>query len=584
MACEESDNTLLVAAIDFGTTYSGYAFSTRDSFKKDKLDIKANQVWNAGSKQLLSLKTPTCILLKKNQEIVSFGYQAENDYAAVVTDESENDYYFFQQFKMKLYRCENLTLDTPLLDVRGQSLPAVVVFASCIKALRDHLHQTLSDKGVPVNPDEIKWVLTVPAIWSDGAKQFMRESAKRAGIKDDKLVISLEPEDASIYCQCLSMSSQQGFQEGFSKIQKGTKYMVVDLGGGTVDITAHEKLDEHKMVELCKATGDDCGGTSVDKEFLQIFHDIVGKDVMESLAREEVDSYLDLCRSFETTKRNKFDANNIRPKVTIIFPFVSIDKLCKRKLDKEFETLLTESKYSQKITLKNDKLIIDSELMKSLFRKVIERTIKLIRNTFSYSKARDITTLLLVGGFSECYLVQEQIRKAFSDKTVISPDDPGLAVLKGAVLFGHMPNLIQSRFTRRTYGRRIKPVFDSKLHDRSRLVVEDGEERCDRVFEAFMSANESIQVGTKVKVSYHTIRRRQDKINVAIYVTEEETIPKYVDERGCKKIGEFVIDIPNPTDERRHGKVQFTFGDTEIKAKAVETESKAVVRAKLNLL
>ncbi|XP_076112306.1 heat shock 70 kDa protein 12A-like isoform X1 [Mytilus galloprovincialis] len=583
MACEESDNTLLVAAIDFGTTYSGYAFSTRISFKKDKLDIKANQVWNAGSKQLLSLKTPTCILLRKNLEIVSFGYQAENDYAAVVTDETEDDYYFFQQFKMKLYRCENLTLDTPLLDVRRQSLPAVVVFSSCIKALCDHLHQTLSDKGVSVNPDEIKWVLTVPAIWSDGAKQFMRESAKKAGIKNDKLAISLEPEDASIFCQCLSMASQQGFKEVFSKIQKGTKYMVVDLGGGTVDITAHEKLDEHTMVELCKATGDDCGGSSVDKEFLQIFDDIVGKDVMKSLACEEVDSYLDLCRSFETTKR-KLEASSIRPKVTITFPFFAIDKLCKRKRDKEFETLLSESKYSQKITLKNDKLIIDLEFMKSLFRKVIDRTIKLIRNTFSNGKARDITTLLLVGGFSECHLVQEEIRKAFSDKTVISPDDPGLAVLKGAVLFGHMPNLIQSRFTRRTYGRRIKPLFNSNLHDRSRLVVEDGEERCEGVFEAFMTANESIQVGTKVKVSYHTIRRRQDKINVAIYVTEEETIPKYVDEKGCRKIGEFVIDIPNPTDERRHGVVQFTFGDTEIKAKAMETESKAVVRAKLNLL
>jgi hypothetical protein len=29
MACEPADKTLMVAAIDFGTTYSGYAFSTR---------------------------------------------------------------------------------------------------------------------------------------------------------------------------------------------------------------------------------------------------------------------------------------------------------------------------------------------------------------------------------------------------------------------------------------------------------------------------------------------------------------------------------------------------------------------------
>ena len=44
MACEPADTTLMVAAIDFGTTYSGYAFSTRHDFSINKLDTKANQV------------------------------------------------------------------------------------------------------------------------------------------------------------------------------------------------------------------------------------------------------------------------------------------------------------------------------------------------------------------------------------------------------------------------------------------------------------------------------------------------------------------------------------------------------------
>lgn len=58
---------------------------------------------DAGTKQLLSLKTPTCILLKKNKEFVSFGYEAENAYADIVENNEENDYFFFQQFKMILY-------------------------------------------------------------------------------------------------------------------------------------------------------------------------------------------------------------------------------------------------------------------------------------------------------------------------------------------------------------------------------------------------------------------------------------------------------------------------------------------------
>ena len=39
----------------------------------------------------------------------------------------------------------------------------------------------ISDQRVAngcLNADEIHWVLTVPAIWNDAAKQFMREAAE----------------------------------------------------------------------------------------------------------------------------------------------------------------------------------------------------------------------------------------------------------------------------------------------------------------------------------------------------------------------------------------------------------------------
>lgn len=37
--------------------------------------------------------------------------------------------------------------------------------------------QQIIKKDLPVKKTEITWVLTVPAIWSDPAKQFMREAA-----------------------------------------------------------------------------------------------------------------------------------------------------------------------------------------------------------------------------------------------------------------------------------------------------------------------------------------------------------------------------------------------------------------------
>lgn len=97
-------SALMVVAIDFGTSYSGYAFSTRNDFQRDPLKIHANQAWNSGKKQLLSLKTPTCLLLDKKREIVSFGYEAEDAYAELVLDDKHHDYYFFERFKMKLFQ------------------------------------------------------------------------------------------------------------------------------------------------------------------------------------------------------------------------------------------------------------------------------------------------------------------------------------------------------------------------------------------------------------------------------------------------------------------------------------------------
>lgn len=51
------------------------------------------------------------------------------------------------------------------------------VFSLSIKFLRDHLFDSLKDKFSGIKEEDIHYVLTVPAIWDDNAKQFMREAA-----------------------------------------------------------------------------------------------------------------------------------------------------------------------------------------------------------------------------------------------------------------------------------------------------------------------------------------------------------------------------------------------------------------------
>ena len=90
---------LIVAAIDFGTTYSGYAFSFQNSWSK----VLTNN-WQGGS--LISHKAPTVLLLNREAEFVAFGYEAEDQYAHLTENGTHEEYYLFQRFKMILHQDE----------------------------------------------------------------------------------------------------------------------------------------------------------------------------------------------------------------------------------------------------------------------------------------------------------------------------------------------------------------------------------------------------------------------------------------------------------------------------------------------
>lgn len=92
-------NYLLVAAIDFGTTYSGYVFTFVDQPSKFISPIK----WADGVK-IVSQKIPTCLLLNSDLSFKSFGIEAEEQYAELSEEGKHSEYYLFQRFKMELHK------------------------------------------------------------------------------------------------------------------------------------------------------------------------------------------------------------------------------------------------------------------------------------------------------------------------------------------------------------------------------------------------------------------------------------------------------------------------------------------------
>ena len=87
--------------------------------------------------------------------------------------------------------------------------------------------------------------MTVPALWTEDQKQFMRKAALKASIIEElssaNLLLCLEPEGASI-------QSRNDAEDGLkSQMIKGSVVMVLDCGGGTVDITVHKlKCEPHE--------------------------------------------------------------------------------------------------------------------------------------------------------------------------------------------------------------------------------------------------------------------------------------------------------------------------------------------------
>ena len=95
------NSRFVVAAIDFGTTYSGYAFS----FTRDSSSIHVMRRWEGGDPGVNNQKLPTSVLLDPHGKFVSFGYSARDEYHDLDPADAKK-YLYFEKFKMTLHSNE----------------------------------------------------------------------------------------------------------------------------------------------------------------------------------------------------------------------------------------------------------------------------------------------------------------------------------------------------------------------------------------------------------------------------------------------------------------------------------------------
>lgn len=153
--------------------------------------------------------------------------------------------------------------------------------ADVLQTLTNHLGAEL------IKEYELKFVVTVPAIWSERATQRTRHAFQDAmGLRgtQDITVIS-EPEAAAIH-------ELQHMEEPIAN--EGDGLMILDAGGGTVDLISYVIRQLHPLVvdEAVPGSGDVCGGATVTDRFqnwlvskigdVEFFDDDVLRDAVDS--------------------------------------------------------------------------------------------------------------------------------------------------------------------------------------------------------------------------------------------------------------------------------------------------------------
>ncbi|WAR14072.1 HS12A-like protein [Mya arenaria] len=382
-----------------------------------------------------------------------------------------------------------------------------------------------------------------------------------AGIDPNRLKLALEPECASIWCETLGMDVK-----GAVAFQ-GSQYMVVDLGGGTADISVHERKPDGTLKEIHKASGGPWGGIYVDENYMKMWKELFGEKALNDLRENEMNDYFDITREFEHKKRS-FDTD--KTKQIVVRISASLRDLSEKYSSESLEERIASLKVREHAitTRGKDKLKIDTTIVLSWFKRPIDLLIQHLKTLLAEPKIKSVRTVILVGGFGESPYVQERIRNEIAGVRLIVPADAGLVVLKGAVRFGHNPTIVSSRIIKYTYGTSVNVTFNEKKHPEERKVWINGEWQVPNYFKVYARVN------TQVRVDKQMTRKScpyGGKSLLSVYRTTNEN-PEYTTEDGCELLGE--IELENSMDipfEKQICEDTFMFGDTELLVKTKNT-------------
>lgn len=178
-------------------------------------------------------------------------------------------------------------------------------------------------------------------------------------------------------------------------------------------------------------------GSRILNDLLIVFLSDVFKvdyeDFKQAINSNHLD-YLELMRNFEAIKRLVGDDSS-KP-ITLKLP-ISFKDHINQVSGFSLEEALSFSELRNCVTLVKGSIRMDRQIIDMIFKDLINQTINIViglDNHFTKNNTK-ITHTILTGGFSECKLLQNEMKLKVDN--VQTPNDCGVSALKGAVIYGH---------------------------------------------------------------------------------------------------------------------------------------------------
>ena len=410
------------------------------------------------------------------------------------------------------------------IKVKNRTFDAQMLSSFVLKHLKENAEKQLSEKID-------RAIISVPAYFNDKQRRDTKMAAELAGLTVERLIN--EPTAAA-----MSLGSHI--------LDQNLKFIVLDLGGGTFDVTLLETFEN--IMEVLSISGDTMlGGEDFTTKICEIFL----KNIKLSI--------VDLSRDERTKLYTKAD----RAKKLISLKNVEIEMEIKGK------------KYKSEITQENFR-----ETVKPLLVKMKVAIDKALQD--GNTDAREIEKVILVGGAVKLGIIEEFVEKYFhkmrgekiyfnnddfieNNKLVSIAADPDTVVAYGVGIAVGMKE-------------RNKVFKERILTDVCPFTL--GTEIVGRRFAPIIPRNTTVP--TSRSEYFYTIEDYQSQVTVGIYQGESLNIDDNL------FLGEFLLDVPQNLAGKEAINVRFTYdinGILEVEATVVSTglkKSKLIVNGDLS--